>query len=84
MAKEAIVAADPKKKRLRSQILVIVILAAVYVICHFLTGGRLFGLLFENVLEQLKLFSFPRNNHNYYKCNRNSTKLPIKLYRLQP
>ena len=41
MAKEAIVAADPKKKRLRSQILVIVILAAVYVICHFLTGGRL-------------------------------------------
>lgn len=41
MAKETIVTADPKKKRLQRQILVIAVIAAVYVVSHFLTGGRL-------------------------------------------
>lgn len=41
MARENNVAADPKRKRLQRQILVIVIIAAVYIISHFLTGRRL-------------------------------------------
>ncbi len=32
---------DPKRKRLRNQILIIVIIVAAYVVCHFITGGRL-------------------------------------------
>ncbi len=32
---------DPKKKRLQSQILIIAIIVAIYVVCHFITGGRL-------------------------------------------
>ncbi len=32
---------DPKKVRLRNQIMVIAIIAVGFVICHFLTGGRL-------------------------------------------
>ena len=32
---------DLKKRRLRNQITVIGILAVVYIICHFITGGRL-------------------------------------------
>lgn len=32
---------DPKKKRLQSQILIIAIIVAIFVVCHFITGGRL-------------------------------------------
>lgn len=41
MAKEATAPADPKKKRMQRQILVICTVVVVYVICHFLTGRRL-------------------------------------------
>lgn len=33
--------ADQKKKRLRSQILVIAVIVVIFVVCHFLTDGRL-------------------------------------------
>ena len=32
---------DPKKRRLYNQILIIAIVAAAFVVCHFITGGRL-------------------------------------------
>ena len=48
---------DPKKKRLISQILVIAIVVLFYVICHFITGGRL--LQFSNVKEILIQVSYP-------------------------
>lgn len=35
------VSADPKKRRRKNQILVIAAVAVVFVICHFITGGRL-------------------------------------------
>lgn len=41
MANQKSLSVDPKKKRLQSQILVIAIVVIVYVICHFITGGRL-------------------------------------------
>lgn len=41
MTKQKSLSADPKKKRLQSQITVIAIVVVVYVICHFITGGRL-------------------------------------------
>ncbi len=33
--------ADPKKKRLQTQITIIAILVVIFVVCHFITGGRL-------------------------------------------
>lgn len=41
MSKQKSLNADPKKKRLQSQILIIVIIIAAFVVCHFITGGRL-------------------------------------------
>lgn len=41
MAKQASVHVDPKKKRLQNQILIIALIVLAFVICHFITGGRL-------------------------------------------
>ena len=41
MSKEKTLSVDPKKKRLQTQILVIAIVVAAFVVCHFITGGRL-------------------------------------------
>lgn len=40
-AKAKTAGADQKKTRLRNQIIVIAVIAAIFVICHFLTGGKL-------------------------------------------
>lgn len=36
-----VAAVDPKKKRLRQQILVIAIIAIIVIVCHFITGGKI-------------------------------------------
>lgn len=41
MSKQKTLVADPKKKRLQTQIMVIAIIVAAFVVCHFITGGRL-------------------------------------------
>ena len=49
--------ADPKKKRLQMQILVIVLVVAAFVICHFVTGGRL--LMPNNIKAILTQVTYP-------------------------
>lgn len=48
---------DLKKKRLRNQIIVIGMIAIIYVICHFLTGGRL--LRANNLKVMLTQITYP-------------------------
>lgn len=51
---ESVIAVDPKRKRLKSQLLVIGIIVAVFVICNFITGGRLLSATnLRNILTQV-------------------------------
>lgn len=49
--------ADLKKRRLRSQILVVAIIVVIFVICHFITGGRL--LRINNIKAILTQVTYP-------------------------
>lgn len=49
--------ADPKKKRLRTQILIIVIIAVLVIIAHFVSGGRV--LTANNIKNILVQMSYP-------------------------
>lgn len=51
------VSADLKKRRLRSQILVIAAIVLVFVVCHFITGGRL--LRANNIKAILTQVTYP-------------------------
>lgn len=57
MTNEKALSADLKKKKLKSQIMIIGILAVVCVICHFVTGGRL--LLPSNIKTILIQMTYP-------------------------
>ncbi len=49
--------ADPKKKRLKLQIIAIIVVALFYVICHFATGGKL--LASNNLVNVLTQICYP-------------------------
>lgn len=51
------VGADLKKKRLRSQITVISVLVLIFIVCHFITGGRLLGA--NNIRAILTQVTYP-------------------------
>lgn len=51
------VSADLKKKRLRDQILIIAVIAFIFIVCHFITGGRL--LKANNIRAILTQVSYP-------------------------
>ena len=54
MASQKTLSVDPKKKRLQSQITIIAIVVLVYIICHFITGGRLLTPNYiRNILTQV-------------------------------
>lgn len=57
MADSRNLSVDPKKRRLRNQIIVIGMLVIVYIICHFLTGGRL--LTPNNLKVMLTQITYP-------------------------
>lgn len=57
MASQKTLSVDPKKKRLQSQITIIAIVVLVYIICHFITGGRL--LTPNNIRNILTQVTYP-------------------------
>lgn len=57
MASQKTLSVDPKKKRLQGQITIIAIVVLVYIICHFITGGRL--LTPNNIRNILTQVTYP-------------------------